>query len=32
MALPDGGAPSAHAARAVLETMAAGGGGSSSAD
>ena len=26
MALPDGGAPSAHAARAVLETIAAGGG------
>jgi lipid-A-disaccharide synthase len=32
MALPDGGAPSAHAARAVLETIAAGGGGSASAD
>ena len=28
MALPDGGAPSAHAARAVLETIAVGGGGS----
>jgi lipid-A-disaccharide synthase len=28
MALPDGGAPSAHAARAVMETVAAGGGGS----
>jgi lipid-A-disaccharide synthase len=26
MALPDGGAPSAHAARAVLETIATGGG------
>jgi lipid-A-disaccharide synthase len=26
MALPDGGAPSAHAARAVMETIAAGGG------
>jgi lipid-A-disaccharide synthase len=32
MALPDGGAPSAHAARAVLETIAAGGGGSSPID
>ena len=30
MALPDGGAPSAHAARAVLETIAAGGGQSRS--
>ena len=29
MALPDGGAPSAHAARAVLETIETGGGGSS---
>jgi lipid-A-disaccharide synthase len=29
MALPDGGAPSAHAARAVLETMAAAGDGGS---
>jgi lipid-A-disaccharide synthase len=32
MALPDGGAPSAHAARAVLETMAAGAGRSRSTD
>ena len=32
MALPDGGAPSAHAARAVLETIAAGGGRSSPTD
>jgi len=31
MALPDGGAPSAHAARAVLETIEAGGGGRSPA-
>ena len=30
MALPDGGAPSAHAARAVLETIERGGGRSSS--
>ena len=32
MALSDGGAPSAHAARAVLETIAAGGGRSSAAE
>jgi hypothetical protein len=32
MALPDGGAPSAHAARAVLETIEGRGGGSSPID